>query len=174
MDILCEQIVHKKQESRDVLYKLLIITGVIGIPAICILVGLITNIHYFFVVAFFLLLLCIYGAWYFWTSLKVDYEYSVFSDILTISKIIANRKRKNLVKLEIRTVDLIEKYNSDIHDNCIYEKVYTACKERYHDNYAVFFPTKDHKGKCMLIFSPNEKLLSEMKRYLRGDLRNKI
>ena len=169
MDNIYEHTVHRRHTVKTLAYKALILLCAAAIPVIIAAVGVITQVYYCFVVAAFSVLLCIYGVWFFWTSLKIDYEYSVISGELAICKIIDNRKRKDLLKLDLHRVEKIEKYVPALHDGNAYEKVYDYCGE-YEDCTAVFFKSAKQKGECMLLFSPDEKMLNYMLRIIRRNI----
>ena len=53
-----------------------------------------------------------FGVWFIWfvrSHQNVEFEYQVVQDILVVSKIIAKRKRKEIMKLDVRTIDKLEK-----------------------------------------------------------------
>ena len=165
MDFICEHTVHKKPTVKTFAYKALILLCAAAIPVLTAFMGFLTQVYYCFVVAAFLVLLCAYGVWFFWTSLNIDYEYSVVSGELTVCKIIDNRKRKNLIKLDLHRAEKAEKYTPQLHDNAAYEKVYDYCGD-YDDCIALFFKSSTQKGECMLLFSPDEKMLKTVQRMI--------
>ena len=166
MDFLLEQTVHRKKSPNIYLKKLLLLTAAVFIPLICVVLGAVFEVYYFFVVAFFLVLVCIYGLWFFWTSLKIDYEYSMLNNTLSVSKIIANRNRKGIVKIDISSsIRLIKSENiSELPKVGNLRRVYKACEDETGENlYAIVFDDKKTGGKGVLFFSPNEKILSRIK-----------
>ncbi len=170
MDFMCEQVVRCNLGTKKIIYKLLILLLALAIPAIIVASGMITQVYYCFIVAAFVALFCIYGVWFFWSELNIEFEYAVFSGELSISKVVANRKRKEVLKLDLRMVENIEIYQNQKYEGNGYEKIY-ECAESEQNAYMIAFKTSKQKGLCMLIFSPNEKMLKTINRGLRADVR---
>ncbi len=171
---LIEQVVPKERNAQYGLKIALIILVALGIPAGFIAAALITRIAYLAVIGMFAILFCIYGAWYFITSLKVEYEYSFLSSTLRIDKIIAKRRRKPIVKVDVKQFDDFFRYNDEAMTAHHFNKVYRAsAKEFSEDNYVASF-RNEAKGKCAILFTPNEQLIEGMKSYFDNDLRKKL
>ncbi|MGN0551524.1 MAG: DUF6106 family protein [Acutalibacteraceae bacterium] len=170
MDIFTEQIVKKKKTVQDTIVKISIILCLILIPFAFTAIAQLTHTAYFIVVGFFLVLIGIYVAWYLITSLKQEFEYSVTNDNLTVDKIIAKRKRKKMLSMDIKKIDELSKLNSEDFDKRKYDKVIFAAESADDENvYACSFTTEKY-GKCLLAFSPNEKVLNAMKPHLKKDI----
>lgn len=174
MDNLIEQVVPKARTAKYGLNVALIILAALGIPATLVVIAKLTQIAYLAVIGMFLLLFCVYGAWYFITSLKVEYEYSFLSATLRIDKIIAKRRRKAIVKVDVRKFDDFFPFDDKEMSKHKFNKVYrAAAKEFSSENYVACYHD-EAKGKCAILFTPNEKLLSEMKPYFSNELRKKL
>ncbi len=99
---------------------------------------------------------------------NVEFDYSVVDNTLVIDKVINSNKRKKLARVEISTIEAFGKLS----DNDI--PVYKYGRERDassgidEDSYYCVY-TSD-KGKCLLIFSPSEKILNGMKHHLSREL----
>ena len=107
-------------------------------------------------------------------TLKVEYEYAFLSSTLRIDKIIAKRKRRPILKVDVKQFDDFFPYNDKEMDKRRFNKVYHASgKEFSEENYVASFRS-EAKGKCALIFTPNEKLLEGMKPYFDNELRKKL
>ena len=174
MDTLIEQVVPKSKNAGYGVKIALIILIAIAIPAIFIIIAKITGIAYLAVIGMFLLLFTAYGAWYFITSLKVEYEYSFLSSTLRIDKIIAKRRRRAIVKVDVRKFDDFCPYSDKEMNSHKFNKVYRAStKEFSEENYVAAYHD-EAKGKCAILFTPNDKLLAEMKPYFNNELRKKL
>ncbi|MBQ3266213.1 MAG: hypothetical protein IJH07_10605 [Ruminococcus sp.] len=174
MDNLIEQVVPKSKGAGYGVKIALIIFIALAIPAALIVIAEITKIAYLVVIGLFSLLFTVYGAWFFITSLKVEYEYSFLSSILRIDKIIAKRRRRSIVKVDVKKFDDFFPYSDSEMNKRKFNKVYSvASKEFSESNYVASFHD-EAKGKCAIIFSPNEKMLAEMKLYFGNDLRKKL
>ena len=174
MDILVEQVVKKEKNVKYYLNIFLIILAAIGIPAILVFFGLVTGPQYLIMVAFFALLFCIYGAWFFISSLKVDYEYACLSSVLRVDKVIAKRRRKPVVKLDVKTVTDFFPYSDEEMNKHKIRKVYNAgAKEFSEDNYVAVF-RNDARGLCALIFTPNEEFRNAMAPFFSAEMKKKL
>lgn len=171
---LIEQVVPKARTAKYGLKIALIILTAIGVPLTFIIIALITRIAYLAIIGMFLILFCAYGAWYFITSLKVEYEYAFLSSTLRIDKVIAKRRRRAILKVDVKQFDDFFPYSDKEMDAHTFNKVYRAsAKEFSEENYVACFHS-EAKGKCALIFTPDEKLLSGMKPYFGNELRKKL
>lgn len=98
---------------------------------------------------------------------KVEYDYSVVGNIFYADKVIDRKKRKSFVRVEINTIEdmgIINKKTDNI-PRTKYAKVRdcsTGVLEGSH--YCVYHEAG--KGKCLLIFSPNEKIVKGMRPHL--------
>lgn len=171
---LVEQVVKKEKDVKYYINIFLIFLAAIGLPAILVALAFIINLHYLVVVAFFALLFCIYGVWFFVTSLKVDYEYSCLGSTMRFDKVIAKRRRKPIVRFDIKSVTDFFQYNDREMAKRKFSKVYRAsAKEFSEENYVVVF-RHEARGKCAVIFTPNEKILGAMKPYFSAELRKQL
>ena len=171
---LTEQVVPQERSAKYVMQVLLILFGVVAIPALIVVIGLLSNIHYLVLVAFFVLLFCIYGAWFFISSLKVDFEYAFLSSTMRIDKVIAKRRRKKMVKLDVKRIEDFFPFSDEEMSKHSFNKIYHAeQKKNSGDNYVICFTTEE-KGKCAAIFSPNDKFLAAIKPYCSFEIRKKF
>lgn len=174
MDNLIEQVVPKARDAGYRIRIVLIILLAIGIPAALVVAAELTKTAYLAIIAMFLLLFCIYGAWYFITSLNVEYEYSFLSSTLRVDRIIAKRKRKPIVKVDVKKFDDFFPYTDSEMSKHKFNKVYHAsAKEFSEENYVACYHD-EAKGKCAILFTPNEELIEGMKPFFGNELRKKL
>ena len=174
MSQLVEQVVEKKKNSRYYLNVMLIIFGTIAIPAMLASLAFIIDLPYMVYVAFFAALFCVYGAWFFISSLSVDYEYAVLTNVMRIDKVIAKRRRKPVVKMDIRTFDDLFRYSDEEMSKQKFNKVYRAAVDEFSENnYVIAFQSAD-KGRCAAIITPNEDILGAIKPFINSELRKKL
>ena len=163
MNLFLEQTVRRQHNTETFLRRVLIILGAVTVPIAIVFIGLITGVYYCFVLSGFSILLCVYGVWYFWTSLNVEFEYSIAPGELTVSKIIDNRKRKDVVKIELAKVKEISEYDPARHNNSPYGRVY-RCYKTIDGCHALIFKSANRSDREMLLFSPNKECLDAIKR----------
>lgn len=174
MDGLLEQVVKKKKNYKYYLNVFLIILATFAIPGTFILIGLMIQRAYLIYIAFFALLFCIYGAWFFITSLRVEYEYALLSSTLRIDKVISKRKRRSILKVDVKSFDDFFRYSDEEMSKRKFNKVYHVGAEEYsEENYVACFHS-EAKGKCAVVFTPNEELVTAMQRYFGNELKKKM
>ena len=174
MGNLVEQIVRKEKDAKYWLNIFLIILAAVGLPGILVALSFITGVRYLIVAAFFVSLFCIYGVWFFVSSLKVDYEYACLGSTLRFDRIIASRRRKPIVKFDIKSVTDFFPYDDHEMGKRKIAKVYRAsAKEFSEENYVAVF-RHDARGECAVIFTPNEEMLEAIRPYFSAELKKKL
>ena len=137
---LIEQVVPKAKGAGYGVKIALIILIALGIPATLVVIAKLTGVAYLAVIAGFVLLFTAYGAWYFITSLKVEYEYAFLSATLRIDKIIAKRRRRPIIKVDVRKFDDFFRYDDKEMTRHQFNKVYRAStKEFSEENYVAAY-----------------------------------
>lgn len=174
MENLVEQVVPKEKDVKYYLNVCLLVLAAIGIPGIFVLLSFITGVQYLIIVAFFLLLFSAYGLWFFISSLKVDYEYSCLSSTLRFDKVIAKRRRKPIVKFDIKSVSDFFQYDDKEMGKRKISKVYRASAKEFSENNYVAVFRHEARGECAVIFTPNEKLLEAIKPYFSAEMKKKL
>lgn len=174
MNELHEQVVPKAKTAKYGFKVALIIAGAVGIPALLVCLSFITGLMYLIVAAFFASLFCIYGVWFFFTSLRVEYEYAFLSSTLRVDKVIAKRRRRKIIKLDVKSIDDFFPYNDEEMGSRKFKKIYRACAYEFsEDNYVACF-RYEGRGNCALIFTPNEDFINAMKPYFSAELKKKL
>lgn len=174
MDNLIEQVVTKQRTAKYVINIIIIILVAVTIPAVLIVIAELMQIAYLAIIAMFIALFDIYGAWYFITSLKVEYEYAFLSSTLRIDKIIAKRRRRAILKVDVKKFDDFFRYSDEQMASRRFNKIYYACEQEFSANNYVAAFQHEAKGKCALIFTPNEQLIGAMQPYFNSGLRKKL
>ena len=171
---LVEQVVHKQKDVKYYLNVTLLVIAAIGLPGIFVALSLITGVHYLVIVAFFVLLFCIYGLWFFISSLKVDYEYSCLGSVMRFDKVIAKRRRKPIVKFDIKSATDFFPYDDKEMGSRKISKVFRASEKEFsEDNYVIVF-RHEARGECAVIFTPNEEIREAMRPYFSAELKKKL
>ena len=174
MDQLIEQVVPRQRNARYIVNILLILLAAVAIPATLIVIAEVLKIAYLAIIAMFVALFEIYGVWFFISSLKVEYEYAFLSSVLRIDKIIAKRRRRAVIKIDVKKLDDFFPYSDDKMTEQRFHKVYHAgAKEYSEENYVAAFH-HEAKGKCAIVFTPNQALIDGMKPYFSSELRKKL
>lgn len=157
MDIFIEQLVKRKLGAADYL----IIVG--SILAGCVIIFLSMLVP---VITTFVLVGVCFGEYYLITSRNVEYEYSVTNGDITVDKIIARRKRKRIISIDAHNVDAMGHYKSEEHKNKSYAtRLFVSESANGTDDW-YFAGNHPQKGKVLVVFSPNSKVLSSIKPFL--------
>ncbi|MEE0676114.1 MAG: hypothetical protein U0L58_05200 [Ruminococcus sp.] len=170
MEGFIEQVVKRVNKPKQLIIKIVAVLLLITVPLGVALLAPVVGIPYLIYVGFFIFIGGIYAVWYVFSQQKVDFEYSVTDDELSVAKIISLRKRKNLCKVKIRDIERLDKGEKTIEGLRIsktFEAAHDIDKES--ENFYAVFNSAAY-GKSVLIFSPNEEILQAMKRYLNREI----
>lgn len=157
MDIFCEQLVTVKKTKSALVSKILI----------WVLAVLLAVLSFYFAVisvpyVFLLGAAVIYVAYKATTRMNIEFEYSLTNSTLDIDKIINKSDRKSVISFDCKDVFGVEKYNpQNHHDKSV--KTY-ICTDNFDDAY--LFSVNTQNGTEKVVFSPNEKLKNNFKRYI--------
>ena len=173
MDNFAEQLVKKNETSSDKTKRLLMTVGGTVLTAVLALFGFFTiGNPVLSLLGFLLAVGAGYGTFFIVQSSHIEYEYAFTNGELDIDKIIAKRKRKPLLSVEVRKFTDFGKYSDDPEETAEMTVVISFDNIASHEYYADF--QHDDYGLTRLVFSPNEKMLENIKRFLSGSLRSKL
>ncbi|MBR3844537.1 MAG: hypothetical protein IKM39_03415 [Clostridia bacterium] len=174
MDIFCEQIVKKKKTTFEKLTVALI--WVVGWLLCMGLVLLGLNFYSYFMLALLAAGIVVYFSIKFASRLNLEYEYSVTNGLLDIDKIINRSDRKRMISVEINTFDRFEEFDAQNRefDPKRYDSVVVAVADPMGED-AVYAAVVRHpvKGRILIVFQPNEKVLSVVKQALPRTLQTR-
>ncbi|MEE1104484.1 MAG: hypothetical protein UH083_00875 [Ruminococcus sp.] len=173
MEGFIEQVVKRDKTAKSLAIKIISVALLFVIPLTFVFLARFIS-FYLALVGFFIFVGGIYVVWWIFTSQKVEYEYSVNIDTLDIAKVISLRRRKRMLSIEIKDIEMLEFGDKNIAD-MHFRKVYPAAKninDTENNVYAVF--TEQAYGKCLLVFNPNEEILNAMKPHMKRELVVKI
>jgi len=172
MDNFAEQLVKKNETSSDRRRRAgIAVCGVI-ITAAMVLMSFIQLDKP--VVAFLGMILAAatgFGTFFLIQGSYVEYEYTFTNGELDIAKIIAKKKRVEMLSTEIRSFTDFGKYSEDMEESEDMTVVIASDNIASHEYYADF--QHEEYGSTRLVFVPNEKMLEFIGRYLPAKLRAK-
>lgn len=159
MDVFVEQLVKKKSGLRDHL----ISAGIILAAVLLVFLSL----RFFPPMAIFVLAAVCCGAYFLITSQSLEFEYSVINGDITIDKIIAKRKRKQMISVEARDVQEMGKYDSrKLRSRTFDARIFSS--ETGNGTGAWYFCAHhSERGNVLVVFSPNEKTLNAIRPFLQ-------
>ena len=169
MDIFIEKLVAKKKDGKDIAitvaaWVLTILVTLVSIFAIFTFEALREFVFIWIFPAGF-----IFVGYKLITSRNVEFEYSLTNSELDIDKIIHRRKRKRVVTVNARNIDILalvssEQFAREANSATISKKF--DCSSGTNSSATCFVVFSDKDGqKTLLIFEPNEKMIDGFKRY---------
>ena len=163
MDTYVEQIVAIRKSPMERLLQIgVIVLGVILILA-CGLLYVAGAIGMFSILFVVLAVAIGYSMYFFASQLNLEYEYIFTNGDFDVDKIIAKRSRKRVLSGQCRLISEFGKYDPDRLAARRFDSRVVACTVDSAACYAVF--SLDEGTEALLIFSPNEKMLTAMKKY---------
>lgn len=170
-DIFMEQLVKRKRTAKDNVIFIATIALVVLTPIVmCTLAVNKVLSAYFVYISLFVFIGGIWLIWFVRSSQNVEFEYQMVQDTLVVSKIISKRKRKDVLKIDVKNFDILDKGENKEVSKLKFTKVFEACSDINDKN--TFYAVYNHSayGRCALLFNPNEKILNAMKPYLKKDI----
>lgn len=165
MDIFVEQLVKKKRGVKELLTVFASILGAI------LLLWVMTFAFVFPFIGFGIFAVCVvcmYLLYFLITSINQEYEYCFTNGILDVDRIINMRKRKKMLEINVRKMELMGnrtsvEFRKYMEDSSV-KKVYASSSKDAEDLCFLIFPHESGKN-YMLLFNPNEKITDAIRRF---------
>ena len=165
MDKFAEQLVKKYPSSSETLKKtLIVVAAVIGCIAavlFCVTLPKLSPVFILFAIG------VIYGAFWLINSMYTEYEYEVTNGDLDISKIIAKKKRSDLLSVKVSDFTSLSEY-----DENNMTRYHCSDGTINHLFYADF--SNENGEKCRLYFSPSVSIIEAMLPFLKPQIKEDI
>lgn len=174
MDNFAEQLVKKQLSGSERTKKMLTIVGGILITLILV-AGSVLMLGQGFV-SFIGLLLAVgsgYGTFFLVQNMEVEYEYTFTNGELDIDKIIAKKKRREMLSVSISKFTDFGKYDGETPEETDDMTVVLATSNIVSEEYYADFPHEEY-GSTRLVFCPDEKMLGNIKKSLPRALKGKL
>ena len=161
MDTFFEQIVAIKRTALSFVYTALIwIAGLIVAAAALFLAAMYGLAIIGAAAAVGIVYLCIVLS----RNFSIEYEYIFTNGSLDIDKIIAKQKRQRIITISCETVERVSRFKPDLLSDARYKKKIVACDP---DENSCCIAAKHSKaGNVLLVFAPEERMLSEMSKFI--------
>ena len=164
-DIFFEQIIKQQKSVKQIVRNCLIILG--GLLIACALLPFSLFRPYYGPFVFLVFVGVLYYTWYIVSGLNLEFEYIFTNGDLDIDKISNKRKRKRMVSVRIPKTSMFSEFDASKFDKKAFDIVYHAEQSlQSSQNYMIQYVNRDGK-KCVLIFTPNEKLVEAIRKYYR-------
>jgi len=110
----------------------------------------------------------IYVLWRFTSSGNLEFEYALTNGEFEVDKIIAQKRRKNIISIRCSEIEIMAPVNSSEYEtrknNKIYEKLIDVSSGLSSEN--LYFADFFYKGqRVRMLFEPNEKMKLNMKNF---------
>ncbi|MCQ2417518.1 MAG: hypothetical protein MJ071_06870 [Oscillospiraceae bacterium] len=136
--------------------------------------GLITLLSVILAMAvgkYFLLLISTilgFATWFFWNSNRIEYEYIISGDQLTVTKIIAENKRKQMIEVTLNQFTAFGKL-ADAENTSASTTMILACTAQDASAFYADFDDTGY-GQTRLVWTPNDDILIYLAKHLPRNL----
>lgn len=174
MDAFCEQVVKRDNKVKQKILSVMIVSLFVFLE---VFVFLLYMVSWDFFWMMFMVIIGIIAVFVLAKTLpkinKVEYDYSVVGNNLFIDKVLDRKKRKSFLKLEINTITDMGVIDGNNIPNVKFAKTRDAsCGTLDGSYYCVYHEAG--RGECMLIFSPNEKIIQGMRPHMTREMIMKL
>ena len=165
MDIFIEKIITKDKSVKDTILKILIVTIAIILCIVALFFPTLGSLELLKYVNFVLAILVVYVAYRLLGSLNVEYEYSVTSDYIDIAKIMSQRRRKKVIRIEMGSIAIIAPItypeHMSINKKEMQRVIYAVGNMQNNDVYYII--AKVDGKLCLVYIEPDERILEAFK-----------
>ena len=172
MDNFAEQLVKKNETGADRTRRvLMVVVGVLFALALAALSVLQLSRPFVSLLGFALAIAAGFGTFIIVQNTFVEYEYTFTNGDLDVDKIIAKKKRKEMISANIRQLTAFGKYEDGLEESDDMTVVFATDNIASHEYYADF--TDEKLGSARLVFAPDERMLETIQKFLPARLRNR-
>lgn len=172
MDNFAEQLVRKQPGSSDNIKRTVTLAAGIILTLIFVAAAFIAMGTALSMLGFLLAAGTGYGTYFLVQGMYVEYEYTFTNGELDIDKIVAKKKRTSLVTADVKKFKAFGKYSDGLQESSDMTVVISSDNIASHEYYADF--EHEEYGSTRLIFSPNERMLENIKKTLPRNLKNQL
>ena len=169
MDSYAEQIV-RKADAGDSFKRMACMGGGVFVGIALVMIG---NIINFSIIGVVLGVGALYGGLYLSSKYDVEYEYTIVNGEIDIDKILAKKRRQKMFTVKVTTFEQFGIYTKDTEEKSDVVTISAIGDDKAYEIYYADF-SDDRYGQCRLLFTPSDKILREVKPYLKGQLRQVI
>ena len=173
MDNFAEQLVKKNETSSDKTRRvMMVVVGILFSIALAVLALLQLGNPLVALLGFVLAVLSGYGTFNIVQNTYVEYEYAFTNGELDVDKIIAKKKRREMVSTNVRQFTDFGKYSDDLEETEEMTIIFATDNIASHEYYADF--NDETVGSARLVFAPDERMLENIVKFLPAKLRSKF
>jgi len=167
MDIFIEKLVAKKRDGKDIAF-------IVGMILLTLLLSFVVLMFFgiLFGFEFAIIIGLFFGCFWLISTRNIEFEYSLTNNEMDIDKIINRRRRKRIVTVNARKMDMLAPTTSPEYqresNSATIARTYN-CASGNPGSRTYFATFYDRDGlKCLLLFEPNEKMIDGFRRYARN------
>lgn len=173
MDNFAEQLVRKNETASEKTKRTLItVIGIVGTLIFVALGILMLGNPVLSLLGFLLATATGYGTFTVIQSSYVEYEYAFTNGELDIDKIIAKKKRKPLISIEVGKFKAFGRYNEELDEPDNMTVVISSDNIASHEYYADF--QHEDYGLTRLVFAPDGRMLDNIRKFLPANVRSRF
>lgn len=170
MDNFAEQLVKRNETAADKAKRVTtVIIGIIVTLALLLLALIQLQSSLIATIGIILAVAAAFGTYYLVQSSMVEYEYTFTNGELDVDKIVAKKKRSELLSVDVRKFTAFGKYDDGLEETEDMTVILVSDNIASHEFYADF--QHEEYGNTRLIFAPDEKLLANIKKLLPARLK---
>lgn len=156
MDTFIEQIVQKRKDGKE----WAIIAGIVLAFVVLMIVGFLF-LPYISMLLPVLLVGAGYGAWYVISAQNKEYEYCVTNGDIDVDMIIARRRRKRLVSVSGRKVEVLLPYDGTV-STAHYQRLVVVAPSLQEEGLWYFTYNSKKNGNTLVVFQPDGRVLNAL------------
>ena len=165
-DVFVEYLVKRKNTTKIMLLKALIVLGAIVFSLIMLIVSFMFSTFSF--IFWCLIVAGIYGAVYLMRTFKVEYEYIVTNGEMDVDKIMAQQRRKRLITINFRNIEIMApmygEHKQEFENQSIPKTIDASISLSPDEKGAYFIVVRHEKpGLLRLVFNPDERIIQSAK-----------
>ena len=173
MDNFAEQLIKKNETASDKLKRIVLtIIGIIVTLMLLLLAAMQLQNGLVATIGIILSVVAAFGTFRIVQSSMIEYEYTFTNGELDVDKIIAKKKRSEMLTVNVRKFTAFGKYEDGMEETEDMTVVLVSDNIAEHEYYADF--EHEDYGKTRLVFCPNEKMLSNIRKSLPAKLRAEL
>jgi len=157
MDSFCEQIIKIKKTPSKIAALVFVWVFTVLIVGVCLMLLKHTPLVIFVGAA------AIYGAYKLTGAINIEFEYTFTNGEVDIDKIINQSSRKEVVSFDCKSIEQIKKLEGNYKKSS--ENKLFVCTDDFENAY-LFKIAMQNGNKCSVVFSPDEKLIKNMKIFI--------
>ena len=162
-----EIMVRKKLTFRVILFRVLIIAAAVAFALFLWILSFADGFKSYSTFIILVIMAECYGAFIWFSSFRVEYEYLVTNGEIDIDRITAKRRRRRLVSFKARDIERIGLYSKEAVRGTSFSKTYMVNSSDKEEGiwFAVF---RNVNGTILVVFNMSENLFGAIRPYLTG------